>query len=68
MDWMSSNEAENNVNLKFSTEDEFSKHCHQTLLSKELRCGWRGGWEVQPREIKQGGTGRQQHCEVRDGK
>lgn len=68
MDWMSSNEAENNVSLKFSTEDEFSKHHHKMLLSKELGCGWRGGQEVQPREIKQGGSGRQQqHWEVSDG-
>lgn len=60
MDWMSSNEAENNVSLKFSAEDEFSKRRHKTLLSKELGCGWRGGQEVQSREIKQRGSGRQQ--------
>lgn len=68
MDWMSSNEAENNVSLKFSPEDEFSKHCHKTLLSKELGCGWGGGQTVQSRELKQGGSGRQQqHWEISDG-
>jgi len=37
-------------------------------LSKELGCGWRGVQEVQSREIKPGGSGRQQqHWEVSDG-
>lgn len=36
MDWMSSNETENNVSLKFSTEDEFSKYHHKALLAKKL--------------------------------
>lgn len=51
MDWMSSNEAQNNVSLVFSTEDEFSKPRHKTLLSKELGCGWKAGQEVQPKDI-----------------
>lgn len=37
MDWMSSNKAENNVNLKLSAEDELSRFRHK-MLSKELGC------------------------------
>lgn len=66
MDWMSSNKAENNVNLKLSAEDELSRFRHKTL-SKELGCEQRGGQQVQSREIKQGGRGRQQQWEVCNG-
>lgn len=58
MDWMSSNKAQSNASLVFSTEDEFSKPRHKMLLSKELGCGRKGGQEVQPRDIKPGGGGR----------
>lgn len=66
MDWMSWNKAENNVSLKLSAEDELSRFRHK-MLSKELGCEQRGGQQVQSREIKQGGRGRQQHREVSDG-
>lgn len=66
MDWMSSNKAEDNVSLKLSAEDELSRFRHK-MLSKELGCEQRGGQQVQSREIKQAGRGRQQRREVCDG-